>query len=69
MKKTSLPRYHKSGYVSEYEQFLNQFKAEHPYVEPDQRRGWEIWWHRRPVQDEMAIRRATDGLENGATEK
>ena len=32
------------GYVSEFEQFLDQYKQTHPNVEADQRRGWNIWW-------------------------
>jgi hypothetical protein len=34
-------------YVSEYEQFLNRYKDEHPGVEAEQRRGWKIWWDHR----------------------
>jgi hypothetical protein len=34
-------------YVSEYEQFLNRYKDEHPGVEDEQRRGWKIWWDHR----------------------
>jgi len=33
-------------YVSEYEQFLDGYMAEHPAVVEDQRRGWKIWWDR-----------------------
>jgi hypothetical protein len=51
-------RFRTEGYVSEFEAYLDQFKREHPHVEQDQRRGWEIWWDRRPVQDELAVRRA-----------
>jgi hypothetical protein len=36
-----------SGYVSEYEQFLDTFMAGHPEVAQDQRRGWYIWWDRQ----------------------
>lgn len=32
------------GYVSEFDQFLGAFMKQHPEVEPDQRRGWYIWW-------------------------
>ncbi|MGB9991749.1 DUF3460 family protein [Massilia sp. SM-13] len=34
-------------YVSEFEEFLNKFKAEHPGTEENQRRGWNIWWDHR----------------------
>jgi hypothetical protein len=33
-----------SGYVSEFEQFLDCFLSEHPEVAEDQRRAWYIWW-------------------------
>jgi hypothetical protein len=42
------------GYVSEFEQFLNGYLAGHPNVEPDQRRGWYIWWDHRANFDELA---------------
>ncbi len=38
-------------YVSEFEQFLDRFIAEHPHVEEDRRRGWNIWWDRRQDLD------------------
>ncbi|HEX8606064.1 MAG TPA: DUF3460 family protein [Pseudoduganella sp.] len=38
-------------YVSEFEQFLNQYKEEHPQVEVEQRRGWKIWWDHRQDLD------------------
>ncbi|QGZ38457.1 uncharacterized protein DUF3460 [Pseudoduganella flava] len=38
-------------YVSEYEQFLNRYKDEHPGVEAEQRRGWKIWWDHRQDLD------------------
>ena len=41
------------GYVSEFEQFLNGFLAEHPEVEQDRRRGWYIWWDHRIDLDEL----------------
>jgi hypothetical protein len=43
------PAYHPghSGYVSEFEQFLNSFRAGHPNMERDQQRGWYIWWDHR----------------------
>ena len=40
------------GYVSEFDQFINDFMAHHPEVEEDQKRGWYIWWdHRVDLKD------------------
>ena len=33
-----------SGYVSEFDQFLNAYLAGHPSVEPDQQKGWYLLW-------------------------
>jgi len=35
-----------TGYVSEFEQFLKQFKAAHPEVDEDQQHGLSIWWNK-----------------------
>jgi hypothetical protein len=35
-----------TGYVSEFEQFIDRFKASHPEVEDEQQLGWSIWWDR-----------------------
>jgi hypothetical protein len=35
------------GYVSEFDQFINDFMVHHPEVEEDQKRGWYIWWDHR----------------------
>lgn len=32
------------GYVSEFDQFIDNYMVEHPEVTADQRRGWYIWW-------------------------
>ncbi|MDB5935956.1 MAG: hypothetical protein JWQ01_3300 [Massilia sp.] len=32
------------GYVSEFDQFINDFMGRHPEVEASQKRGWYIWW-------------------------
>lgn len=40
-----------TGYVSEYEQFLEQYKEQHPGVEAGQHRGWKIWWDHRQDLD------------------
>ncbi|WP_426207866.1 DUF3460 family protein [Massilia sp. TWP1-3-3] len=41
------------GYVSEFEQFLNGFLAEHPEVQEERQRGWYIWWDHRVDLDEL----------------
>jgi Protein of unknown function (DUF3460) len=49
-----------AGYVSEFEQFLNQFKAANPEIEEDQRRGWYIWWdHKAATIDKETRRKET----------
>jgi hypothetical protein len=45
------------GYVSEFEHYLNQYKAEHPDVEEDQRRGWYIWWDHKAEPSAREVRR------------
>lgn len=40
------------GYVSEFDQFINDFLVHHPEVEEDQKRAWYIWWdHRVDLKD------------------
>jgi hypothetical protein len=41
------------GYVSEFEQMMEQFLARHPGVEEDRRRGWYIWWDHRVDLDAL----------------
>lgn len=36
-------------YVSEFEQFLDDFKRQHPTVEKQQREGFAIWWDKPPL--------------------
>lgn len=36
-----------SGYVSDFEQFLDRYLDTHPQVEQERMRGWYIWWDRR----------------------
>lgn len=41
-----------SGYLSDFEQFMNGYLAQHPEVEQDRREGWYIWWdHRLDLAD------------------
>jgi Protein of unknown function (DUF3460) len=40
-------------YVSEFDQFLHTFLAEHPEVREDRRRGWYIYWDHRVDLDEL----------------
>lgn len=46
------------GYVSEAEQFLQEFLRQHPEVEEDRRRGWNIWWDQRVDLDALQRQRA-----------
>ncbi|MES2320124.1 MAG: DUF3460 family protein [Pseudomonadota bacterium] len=49
------PRYRPfaGGYVSEFEQFMDNFIATHPEAERNRRRGWGIWWDHRVDLDEL----------------
>ncbi len=42
-----------TGYVSEFDQFLHGFLAQHPEVQEDRQRGWYIWWDHRLDLDEL----------------
>ncbi len=48
------------GYVSDFEQFMDGFMAEHPEVEEDRRTGWYIWWDHRVDLDELEKQRQSD---------
>lgn len=55
------PQRHKpfhGGYVSDFEQFLNNYLAQHPQVVEDRQRGWNIWWDHRVDLDELDKQRA-----------
>ena len=41
------------GYISEFDQFIDGFLAQHPEVEEDRQRGWYIWWDHRVDLDEL----------------
>jgi hypothetical protein len=41
------------GYVSEFDQFLDGYRAGHPSLERDQQRGWYIYWDHRVNFDEL----------------
>jgi hypothetical protein len=45
------------GYVSEHDQFMATLLGEHPEVEQDRQRGWDIWWDHRVDLDELALQR------------
>lgn len=61
MKYRIFHRRHLTGpgdYVSEFEQFLNNYLARHPAVEEDQMRGWYIWWdHKQDIVERDKARR------------
>ena len=42
-----------AGYVSEFEQFMGQFLAQHPEVVQDQCKGWYIFWNHKADLDEL----------------
>jgi hypothetical protein len=42
-----------SGYVSEFEQFMDKFLDEHPAVVKSQRDGWHIFWDRKIDPDDL----------------
>ncbi|MEO8170333.1 MAG: DUF3460 family protein [Oxalobacteraceae bacterium] len=42
-----------SGYVSEFEQFMDTFLEEHPKVVRDQRKGWYIFWDHKADLEEL----------------
>lgn len=46
------------GYVSEFDQFLDTFLAQHPEIKEDRQRGWYIWWDHRVDLDELDKQRA-----------
>jgi hypothetical protein len=35
------------AYVSEFDQFLAAFLAQHPEVERERKHGWTIWWDKQ----------------------
>lgn len=37
-----------AGYVSEFEQFLEEYAGQHPHMEEDQMQGWYLLWD-KPV--------------------
>lgn len=41
-------RYHR--YESEFEQFINELKRQHPDIEDQQREAHAMWWDRPPLQ-------------------
>ena len=49
----------KSGYVSEFTQFLNDMKAKNPRIEEGQRAGRARLWDKEP-QDLDSLRRARE---------
>ncbi|QYF96151.1 DUF3460 family protein [Massilia sp. PAMC28688] len=48
------------AYVSDFEQFMEDFLARHPEVEEDQRRGWYIWWDRPTDRNGLAHLRESE---------
>jgi hypothetical protein len=42
-----------SGYVSEFEQYMDHFLEEHPDVVNEQRQGWNIHWDHKVDLEEL----------------
>lgn len=42
-----------SGYVSEFEQFMDKHLEQHPEVVRDQRKGWYIFWDHKADLEEL----------------
>ena len=38
--------YRRSGYVSDFGKFMDDFLQRHPEVRESRRRGWRIYWER-----------------------
>ena len=49
-----------SGYVSDFEQFMQDYLGKHPEVVEDQRQGWYIWWDHRLDLDELDKQRRVE---------
>jgi hypothetical protein len=47
-------RYHR--YESEFEQFLDELKREHPEIEREQREAHAMWWDIPPPEQEELAR-------------
>jgi len=41
---------HYKHYESEFSEFLNGLKQQHPEIEKDQREGFAIWWDKPPLE-------------------
>jgi hypothetical protein len=43
-------------YESEFEQFLDELKRQHPEIEDEQREAHAMWWDRPPLEQEELAR-------------
>ncbi|WP_025918047.1 DUF3460 family protein [Herminiimonas sp. CN] len=43
----------RSGYVSEFEQFMDKFLEQHPEVVRSQHKGWYIFWDHKVDFDDL----------------
>jgi hypothetical protein len=50
----------KTGYVSDFEQFLKDYERQHPELADDRMRGWYIWWDHRVDLDELDKQRQSE---------
>lgn len=51
----------RTGYVSEFTQFMNDFLEKHPDVAADRCKGWSIFWEREVDFD--ALKKAEEEAE------
>lgn len=49
-----------SGYVSDFDQFMQEYLGQHPDVVDDQREGWYIWWDHLVDLDQLAQQRKAE---------
>ncbi|MCC7704547.1 DUF3460 family protein [Janthinobacterium sp. GW460P] len=47
--------YRRSGYVSEFTRFIDDYLQTHPQARENQRRGWRIWWERPAKLRELEL--------------
>ncbi|MFC0133236.1 hypothetical protein CR105_06720 [Massilia eurypsychrophila] len=48
------------GYVSEFDQFIHDYMAQHPEVEQSQAEGWYIWWDHMVDLNDLETRHDND---------
>ncbi|WP_426114470.1 DUF3460 family protein [Massilia sp. PWRC2] len=54
-KRTGKLRYRTAPYVSDFEQFIDQYMEANPAVVAARQRGWQQWWDRRVELADLAV--------------